>query len=61
VTARPEAAEFINHMREQDPAGLEADRAAAWGTEPADDPHADCIQPHRGPDGDYHDCDGRPL
>ena len=26
-----------------------------------DDPHAGCYQPHRGPAGNYHDCDGRPL
>lgn len=27
-----------------------------------DDPdHDDCWQPHTGPDGEYHDCDGRPL
>lgn len=38
----------------------------SWGInlddldEPDGDPHADCIQPHRGPDG-YTDCDGRPL
>ncbi len=23
--------------------------------------HGGCYQPHRGPDGDYYDCDGRPL
>jgi hypothetical protein len=27
----------------------------------ADDPHADCYQPHIGPDGEHYDCDGRPL
>ena len=59
MSARPEAAEFIRRMRGRDPAALEADRAEAWEAE--DDPHSDCIQPHRGADGDYHDCDGRPL
>jgi hypothetical protein len=34
----------------------------AWtATTGDDDPHADCIQPHPGPDGEHHDCDGRPL
>ncbi|NIY64276.1 hypothetical protein SMALB_2234 [Streptomyces malaysiensis] len=23
--------------------------------------HAECIEPHRDPDGEYVDCDGRPL
>lgn len=26
-----------------------------------DDPHGGCIEPHIGPDGDYIDCDGRPV
>lgn len=26
-----------------------------------DEGHADCIEPHRGSDGEYVDCDGRPL
>lgn len=25
------------------------------------DPHADCLQPHRNSEGEYVDCDGRPL
>jgi len=25
------------------------------------DPHADCTEPHRGSDGEYVDCDGKPL
>ena len=29
--------------------------------EPDGDPHADCIQPHTGADGEHYDCDGRPL
>lgn len=29
--------------------------------EPADDPHADCIQPHTRGDGEHYDCDGQPI
>lgn len=30
-------------------------------TEPPAPDHSDCIQPHQDPDGEYTDCDGRPL
>ena len=45
---------------------LHADEFDGRGIDPAslgehDDPHADCLQPHRGPDGDLYDCDGQPL
>ena len=34
---------------------------AADDYEEDDDPHGECFQPHLAPDGDYVDCDGRPL
>ncbi|MEJ8662277.1 hypothetical protein [Streptomyces sp. MS1.AVA.4] len=50
-----------------EPYGSAAEAAAHAGaflqrhSHDPDAAHADCIEPHRGADGEYVDCDGRPL